>query len=294
MGAPVEEYVDVGSGTRLWTVSEGTGRPMVWCHGGPGGIDNLGPVAEMTADLTLAHRFEQRACGRSSGGPPFTMAQAVTDLEALREHWGHGRWIVAGHSFGAALALAYALEHPDRAEAVIYLSCVVRLRDQPDWYEEYRTARLAQLSGAQRARFLELSQLRSGPTPEVLASERRLLAAGTEFGDPSAAERNRAAQLSDLAATNDEVNQELGADFTRYFARESIPPRLQALEMPVLLVHGTADPRPIAAVEALAALLPHPRLERLESVGHFPYWECAGALRTILRNFLASSRAGEI
>ncbi len=293
MGAPVEEYVEVGSGTRLWTVAEGSGRPVVWCHGGPGGIDNLGPVAGMTTDVALVHRFEQRACGRSSGRPPFTMAQAVADLDALRKHWGHARWVVAGHSFGAAVALAYALEHPDRAEAVMYVSCVVRLRGQPDWYEAYRKVRLERLSAVQRARFLELSRLRNqGPISETLAAERRALTAGTEFGDPSAAERHSAAQLADLAATNDEVNQALGADFTRYFALESVPARLKELGIPVLLVHGTADPRPVAAVEALAALLPHPRLERLESVGHFPYWESAGALRTILRDFLSSLGSG--
>ncbi len=289
MAQPVEEYIDAGEGTRLWTVTAGAGRPVVWCHGGPGGVDNLGPVAAMTADMTRVHRFEQRACGRSSGGPPFTMAQAVADLDDLRTHWGHEQWIVAGHSFGAALALAYALEHPARARAVVYLSCVVRLRGQPDWYEAYRKARLARLSGAQRARFLELSRLRGeGPIPPQLAAERHSLTAGTEFGDTRTAEQMRSAQLADLAATNDEVNRELGADFTRYFATESIALRLRALDVPVLLVHGTADPRPIAAVEALAALLRRPRLERLESVGHFPYWESAGVLRAILRDFLAS------
>jgi pimeloyl-ACP methyl ester carboxylesterase len=123
----VEELVDVGGGARLRTATEGTGRPVVLCHGGPGGVDMLDAVSPMIRDLARVHRFEQRACGRSSGGPPFTMVAAVADLDTLRRHWGHDRWVVGGHSFGAALALAYALDHPDRVDGVIYLSCVFRL-----------------------------------------------------------------------------------------------------------------------------------------------------------------------
>ena len=156
-----EEIVALDDGARLWTVTEGEGRPVVLCHGGPGGTDGLAPVAAMVADVARVHRYEQRACGRSTGGPPFTMARWVDDLEALRRHWGHERWIVAGHSFGAAVALAYALAHPERAEAVIYLSCVVRLDGQPDWYEQYRQARLERMPPQVRRRLLELRGRRS-------------------------------------------------------------------------------------------------------------------------------------
>lgn len=289
MGAAVEEMIDVGDGARLWSVTEGTGRPVVWSHGGPGGTDGLEVVAEMIADLVRVHRYEQRACGRSSGGPPFTMARAVADLDALRRHWGYDRWVVAGHSFGAALALAYGLAHPDRTEAIIYLSCIVRLPGQPDWYEQYRRARLDRLPESQRARFLELRRLREHrrATP-VLEGELRALAVDTEFADPQVAERMRTRLLAEFAAVNNEVNRELGADFGRYFTADEVRRRLHALDVPVLLVHGTGDPRPIAAVKALADELRQPQLVCLDGVGHLPFWESPGALRTALRGFLHS------
>ena len=144
-------------------MTEGTGRPVAVCHGGPGGTDTLAPISAMIADSTRVHRYDQRACGRSSGGPPFTMARWVADLEELRLHWGHRRWVVAGHSFGAALALAYALEHPEQTEAVLFVSCCVRLAGQSDCYAEFRRARLARIPKPEQARFAELRRRRDEP-----------------------------------------------------------------------------------------------------------------------------------
>ena len=41
-----EEILQI-NGVRLWTAVQGEGIPMVLCHGGPGGYDYLGPVADM-------------------------------------------------------------------------------------------------------------------------------------------------------------------------------------------------------------------------------------------------------
>ena len=122
MNAPVEiEYVEV-PGATLWTARQGSGPPVILLHGGPGLWDYLGPVAEMIDYLATVYRYDQRACGRSSGGPPYTMSGAIADLEALREHWGHERWVLLGHSWGAMLGLAYALAHPEHTRALVYMS----------------------------------------------------------------------------------------------------------------------------------------------------------------------------
>jgi proline iminopeptidase len=284
-----EEIVELDDGARLWTVTHGEGRPMICCHGGPGGTDTLAPLARMIADMARVHRYDQRACGRSSGGPPFTMARWIADLEGLRRHWGHRRWVVAGHSFGAALALAYALEHPERTEAIVYLSCVVRLHGQPDWYDQYRQARRERMTPELRRRYLELRRRRDAatvPSP-ALEAELRMLSARTDFADPTGAEQLVEQQQAELAAVNSEVNRTLGVDFQHYFAHPALRERLRALDIPVLLVHGEADPRPLAAVQALATQLRHSRLVVLDGVAHFPYLEAPSDLRRVLRTWLA-------
>ena len=90
-------YVEV-PGARLWTASQGVGTPLVLCHGGPGLSDNLGPLAVMIDDIARVHRFDQRGGGRSSTGCPLDVDTLVADLDALRGHWGHERWVVGGHS----------------------------------------------------------------------------------------------------------------------------------------------------------------------------------------------------
>jgi proline iminopeptidase len=142
----VVEEVEVQR-ARLWTASQGAGPALVVCHGGPGLSDNLKPVAEMVDDLALVHRYDQRGSGRSRSDSPLDVATFVADLEALRRHWGHERWLVGGHSWGANLALCYALTHPDRTAGVIYLAGSGLRAEGRD---AVRRARLARLTKAER------------------------------------------------------------------------------------------------------------------------------------------------
>lgn len=104
--------------------------------------------------------------------------------------------------------------------------------------------------------------------------------------DAEAAEQLVELQEAELGAVNGEVNRKLSADTLRVFATPTVRRRLRELHVPVLLIHGDADPRPLAAVEALAAVLPHSRLVVLDRVAHFPYWEAPETLRRLVREFL--------
>ena len=118
-----ERRVPVG-GVRLWVANSGNGSgvPAMLCSGGPGCCDYLAPVAEMIDDLGPVWRFEQRGCGRSDPEPPYDVETCVADLDAIRAALGLDSWVIGGHSWGANLALAYALECPDRVDALVYIS----------------------------------------------------------------------------------------------------------------------------------------------------------------------------
>lgn len=136
-----EHMADI-NGAQLWTASQGVGYPLTLCNGGPGCCDYLGPVASMVDDLVHVYRFEPRGCGRSSKFGPYDVQTCLDDLEALRAYWGHETWIVGGHSWGAFLALAYALSFPDRTTAVVYLSGS-GIQDDRQWHNAYKAGKAA-------------------------------------------------------------------------------------------------------------------------------------------------------
>lgn len=126
--------------TRLWTTVSGQGVPLLLLNGGPGCCDYLDPVSKLIEDVVRVHRFEERGCGRSSVVESYSINQTFSDIEALRKHWGFTHWVVGGHSWGADLALAYALEFPQRTQALVYM-CGTGIQNDVDWKTAYRKGR---------------------------------------------------------------------------------------------------------------------------------------------------------
>lgn len=99
-----------------------TGKPCVILHGGPGGAIN--PTMRRFFDPAKWRMalFDQRGCGRSMPNASLkdnTTWALIEDIERLREHIGVDKWTVFGGSWGSTLALAYAIKHPDRVEALV-------------------------------------------------------------------------------------------------------------------------------------------------------------------------------
>lgn len=131
-----DAYV-ASNGARLWTTASGHGTPMLMFNGGPGCDDYLGPVAGMIDDLCRVIRFEPRGCGRSDWDGNYDIDTLLTDAERVREAYGVDECIVAGHSFGPSVALAYALRHPTRVLGLIGIAGGNVLNDRT-WSAAYR------------------------------------------------------------------------------------------------------------------------------------------------------------
>jgi proline iminopeptidase len=144
--------VRLRDGAELWTAVSGTGPPVVCLHGGPATWDYLAPLAGLLDDTFTVIRFDQRGCGRSTGDGPFTIAQAVEDLDQVRAAFGFDQWAVAGHSWGAELAIRYAARHQDRTTAVACISGV----GAGDGFREAAAAERDRRLGPERERLAEL------------------------------------------------------------------------------------------------------------------------------------------
>ena len=117
----------VGEGlSRLYVRELGRGLPIVVVHGGPD-FDHeylLPHLDRLAARFRLVY-YDQRGRGRSfTGGPPdrVTIASEVDDLDRVRESTDHASVAVLAHSWGAMLALEYAIRRPDRVSRLILLN----------------------------------------------------------------------------------------------------------------------------------------------------------------------------
>lgn len=135
--------LDLGDGHHLaWEAAGHPGAPAaVVLHGGPGSGRSPGATAWFDPRRHLVVQYDQRGCGASrphAGDPamdltPVTSGRLVADLDRLRAHLELERWLVVGHSWGTTLALAYALEHPDRTAGLVLAGVTTTRRAEVDW-----------------------------------------------------------------------------------------------------------------------------------------------------------------
>ena len=272
-----ERTVELRDGAGLRVAVSGTGPPVVYLHGGPGLWDYLAPLAGLLDDTFTIIRFDQRGCGLSTGAGPFTIAQAVDDLDQVRAALGFGQWAVAGHSWGAELAIRYAARHQDRSTAVAYIAGVGAGNGFREAYVPERDRRI----GPGLARLAELSAIPADDLTTALEREMCLLQWEADFSPgPAAAEHARALWQTRPpgAAINFTANRELWND------RQTEDLRLAAARVtcPVTMLFGAGDPRPWTASDSLLAALPDASRIIFDGAGHAPWAERPADTRQVL------------
>lgn len=113
--------------------------------------------------------------------------------------------------------------------------------------------------------------------------EFRLLSWRTDVTPGAGAEALLGDDLDAPWEINLEANRTLGADAARHAG--DLRAALPTLSVPVLLVHGSNDPRPVRGAEELAELLPRAELVTLPT-GHSPWLEAPEDVRESLVQFL--------
>lgn len=109
--------------TIAWTEAGNPhGDPVVVLHGGPGSGSRPAVLRPFDLTRTRVVLVDQRGAGASTprGGLRHNNTlRLIGDLDALRARLGIARWGVVGGSWGAALALAYAGQHPSHVTGVV-------------------------------------------------------------------------------------------------------------------------------------------------------------------------------
>lgn len=201
----------------------------------------------------------------------------MADLEELRRVWGLDKLTLAGYSWGALLALLYAIEFPDRVARLALVSSAPAWREaRLEFERRFSERNLAPQLQQQRAALRE-SGLRERD-PSGYSQKLFELSVAAYFHDPA-----RARDLTPFRVTG-RTQQEVWASLANYDLR----PALARLTIPATVLHGTSDPIPIDTARALAELLKaefHP----LADCGHVPYVEAFEPFVGLMDEFLPSA-----
>lgn len=122
---PLGAIIDVGA-QKVHATDQGSGRPVIMIHGASGN------VRDFTFDLTgpLSQRYRTIAMDRPGFGystraddpEAWRPAAQAAQLRAAAKSMGVEKPILVGHSWGASVALAWALDAPDDVSGVVAVS----------------------------------------------------------------------------------------------------------------------------------------------------------------------------
>jgi proline iminopeptidase len=268
------------NGISLYTRQLGSGPLVIVLHGGPGAHhDYLLPQYDLLAKGRSLFYYDQRGGGRSPvpRETPVGWREHVADLHAIRESLGLERLTLCGYSWGGLLALLYYLEHPGHVERLALVSPAGIAFQYRQQFEEEFARRMA--------------------SPEIQRERDTLRSSGLRERDPSAYQR-RAFELSVAGYFRDfhdaknltpfRVNARTQQAVWESLGEYDLRPRLHSSPVPrppCRIIHGTADPIPIASSRELAGLIEGELVEL--PVGHCPHVEATDEFVRACDGFLA-------
>jgi proline iminopeptidase len=283
--SPIEAYVDVG-GAQLYCREVGSGPPVVVIHGGPD-FDHTYLLPDLDR-LAVGYRliyYDQRGRGRSRGAlrlEETSIDRYVEDLDRLRNALGLDRTALLGHSWGAHVAMYYALRHPERVSRLILLNSVSASHEDLVLMQAERHRRWA----PHRERM------------DALSTSREFL-----DGDPaSVAEYYR---LDFAAALAREYLPRLRLEWTRedilrgraienklaeglyWQPGYDLIPELRRIRAPTLVIHGDDDFIPRESSAHISDAIAGARLVNIRGSGHFSYIDAPGEVRRAIDEFMA-------
>ncbi|MET0274420.1 MAG: alpha/beta hydrolase [Phenylobacterium sp.] len=268
------------------------GAPILLLHGFP---ESGRTWRHQLADLAPQFRVaapDQRGFAGSEKPPEvsaYAVSRLVADVFTLADALGFGRFVLAGHDWGGAVAWAAALKHPERLAGLVIANAPhpyvfqqllwsdPNQRDASRYILDYRRSGMAaEIRAGGLEAFLERSV--GSHLPSKLLTSAVRAAYLEEWSQPGALE----AMLNWYAASPLAVP-----------ARDDPGPRPAWLDrpfpqvaVPVLVVWGRRDRALLPAqLKDLPAHVPDLRIVEVDA-GHFVTWEKPQAVTSAIRGFL--------
>lgn len=270
---------------KLFYRAIGKGKPVLMLHGGPGLSQTyLLPEMSKLAENHLLIFYDQRGCGRSTGeinADSMTIEQFIGDIEALRVAFNYDKISLFGHSWGGLLAMHYAIAHPEHVDRLILSNSIPPSSEGLSEFMQEWVRRLAPFQ-AEMADIHATEGYRSGD-PATIEHLQRLIFR-TYCYLPEKADLLCLRASKEASINGAKVNEHLRTNVL--FKSFDLRPALRSLSLKTLVIHGDADPIPVATAQNIHESIADSRFVILKNCGHFPYVEQPTEYFQALENFL--------
>ena len=248
------------NGIQIAYTRKGSGKPLILIHGYPLDHtiwDEVIPLLENDFDIITP---DLRGFGSSSVvESQYTIADLAADIVGLLDHLGIEKAVIAGHSMGGYVALAFVRAYLDR---VLGLGLVAsQAPADPPERKQGRYDAAAEIMNTGVEPVAESMSTKLTPDERVQASVRGLIAAQQPAG--------LAGALKAMAERDDSTSI------------------LRTFKYPVVILHGDADELiPVQRAREIKSAIPHAILKELTGVGHMPMKENPEATAATLKHLL--------
>jgi proline iminopeptidase len=250
-----EQMLSVGDGHELYVHEWGNkqaNHTFLFLHGGPGSGCNDSHKALFDGERDHVIFFDQRGAGKSVPGGSFTANTTnhlIGDIELILEACKVRQATLVGGSWGACLALAYGLAHPERVTAMVLRGIFTGSQTEIDYldkgtfrlfYPEVWDAFLARTPKARRADPTAYHISRATTQDTAAATDGAYAYSELEGSIISLDDRHKPADR----ATFNPNNTRIETHYTKngcFMEDRYILKNAHKLQMPVWLVQGRYD-----------------------------------------------------
>lgn len=267
---PEGDFVTV-DGHRVHYLTRGSGPDLVLIHGASGNLRDMSfALMERLAQHYRVTAFDRPGLGHTARltRRGASLAQQAQLLSGAAAELGLTRPIVMGQSYGGAVALSWAVNHPGTLSALVLVAA-------PSYPWRGALPRLYQINSHPILGPLAIPALTAWVSngyveraiEGVFAPQQAPAGYAGHIGAPLTLRR---ASLRENALQRASLKPELAALSQRY----------DALRLPIEILHGSADETVALSIhsEPMAGALPNARLTVLEGIGHMPHHSRPGAV----------------
>ena len=269
------------NGTNIYINVKGKGDYLLLLHGGPGLNHSyfIPHLTELEKSFKVIY-YDQRACGKSAtpSADSISIKFLVDDIEAIRQKFKIQKLNILGHSWGALLAIHYALQHPTEVNKMIMSNPSMLSREYDEEVAQLLKKNFTKEDSTAQA------QIMSGGTLDRRKYEELFLLSFK----PSAYDKGNITKLNlNLPDNFGAANNTLFAALMKDPALgQNLYDSLSALKFPVLIVHGSSDIIPFRSIERLNQQLPKSEVTIFKQSGHFPFVEETALYNSTVLKFL--------